>query len=151
MLQFRINAAVIRLANKSLNDFGEIWLNGSGQVYSSKKEAYDKVKFSHPEHEEATYQCHFVTGDKIPAMPEQVIKMMYSEKQKRDSESAADAISKKNNRFVIMDAAPVEDEKEKSGKEKKTDDEKVMDAAPVEEKKEKSGKEKKTDDEKVKV
>ena len=80
MLKFFINDAIIEWANVVLENNGECWLAGTGQVYHNELAAISHKKDTNPAIEAATYMLHFKKGDKIPATPALVIQALQNQR-----------------------------------------------------------------------
>jgi hypothetical protein len=110
MLKFHINAAVIEWANVVLENNGECWLAGTGQVYHDELSARSHKRDTNPDIEAATYMLHFKKGDKIPATPEAVIRALQNQRMSEiDSTQVKDNLPKPWVRPTQKTASPAKD------------------------------------------
>ena len=96
MLKFYINEAILEWANVVLENNGECWLAGTGQVYHNELAAISHKKDTNPQIEAATYMLHFKKGDKIPATPALVIKALQDQKMNEIDQTQVKDVSTKN-------------------------------------------------------
>jgi hypothetical protein len=126
MLKFVINEAIIEWANVVLENNGECWLAGTGQVYHNELAARSHKRDTNPNVEAATYMLHFKKGDKIPATPEAVIKALQNQRMSEiDSTEVKDSQvkpwvrpSKTKNDEETLAAEIEKEEAEKTSKKK---------------------------------
>ena len=124
MLKFYINDSIIEWANVVLENNGECWVAGTGQVYHNELAARSHKRDTNPDIEAATYMLHFKKGDKIPETPAKLIQALQNQRMSEfDQTQVKDTMSKpwvrpsqKKNDDQILEEEIIKEEKSKKTK-----------------------------------
>lgn len=75
---FKTSQANIPQIKATIEEFGECWFHGCGNIYADKVSSDFRQKFTNPNSEESTYRIHFTNVKQVPGTVEALNKALMS-------------------------------------------------------------------------
>jgi hypothetical protein len=65
-----------------INEYGQCWFHGCGNIYVDKKESDFRKEFTNPNSEESVYRIHFTSISQVPSTVEDLDKLLLASRNK---------------------------------------------------------------------
>jgi hypothetical protein len=126
---FKTSKENIPQIKATIEEFGECWFHGCGNIYVDQGASDFRQKFTNPNSEESTYRVHFTALNQVPATLEELNKLLMTS---RSEEIVREKMPKASQSIKTIKVKPETKPSGKNGKTKGVEQEAPKELTPEE-------------------